>query len=153
MIFDTIVWSGLKSSAITLAVISYTAIQTNLSHTNHNNFNVLRTKKERERDTHTKEVLFFVFLFFCMCVFTLSVTIPESKALESVNRTASTRRAAIRRQASQTVVPSGIVRAFDNLNFFTVLSPEPDLHKNLPPNSTTTPNEKKKATNFIFYFY
>ena len=60
-------------------------------------------------------------------IVTLSVTIPESKALESVNKTASTRRADIRRQASETVVPSGIVRAFDNLNFLTVLSPPTDL--------------------------
>lgn len=60
---------------------------------------------------------------------TLSVTIPESKALESVSNTALTRRAAIRRQASDTVVPSGMVRALDNLNFFTVLSPEMELTK------------------------
>lgn len=48
---------------------------------------------------------------------------PESKALVSVSRTASTRRAAIRRQASDTVVPSGIVNALDSLSFLTVLSP------------------------------
>lgn len=59
----------------------------------------------------------------------MSVTIPESKALESVSNTALTRRAAIRRQASDTVVPSGMVRALDNLNFFTVLSPEMELTK------------------------
>ncbi len=62
------------------------------------------------------------------CWETLSVRIPESKALASVNRTASTRRAAIRRQASETVVPSGMVSAFDNLSFFTVLSTPTELH-------------------------
>ena len=59
---------------------------------------------------------------------TLSVMIPESKAFESVNKTALTRRAAIRLHASETVVPSGIVRAFDNLSFFTVLSPSSKLN-------------------------
>lgn len=39
-----------------------------------------------------------------------------------MRRTASTLRAAILRQASETVVPSGIVRAFESLSFFTVLS-------------------------------
>lgn len=58
---------------------------------------------------------------------TLSVTIPDSKALASVNKTASTRRAAILLQASDTIVPSGIVRALDNLSFLTVLSPPTDL--------------------------
>lgn len=48
---------------------------------------------------------------------------PESKALASVSSTASTRLAAILRQASDTVVPSGIVSALDNLSFLTVLSP------------------------------
>lgn len=58
---------------------------------------------------------------------TLSVTMPDSKALASVNKTASTRRAAILRQASETVVPSGMVSALDNLSFLTVLSPPTDL--------------------------
>jgi len=39
-----------------------------------------------------------------------------------VSKTASTRREAILRQASETIVPSGIVNAFDNRSFFTVLS-------------------------------
>lgn len=59
---------------------------------------------------------------------TLSVMIPESKAFESVNKTASTRRAAIRRHASETVVASDIVRALVNRSFFTVLSPPSDLN-------------------------
>lgn len=54
---------------------------------------------------------------------TLSVIIPHSNAFESVNNKASTLRAAIRRQASCIVVVSGTVRAFDNRNRFTVLSP------------------------------
>lgn len=53
---------------------------------------------------------------------TLSVSIPQSKALESVSNAASTLRAAIRRQASYTVVLSGIVRAFDSRNRLTVRS-------------------------------
>lgn len=55
--------------------------------------------------------------------FTLSVKIPQSNALESVNNKASTRREAILRQASYNVVLSGTVRALHNLNLFTVLSP------------------------------
>ena len=58
---------------------------------------------------------------------TLSVRIPQSKALESVSNTASTLREAILRQASCTVVLSGIVSALDNLSLFTVLSPVSDL--------------------------
>lgn len=53
---------------------------------------------------------------------TLSVSIPQSRALESVSNAASTLRAAIRRQASYTVVLSGIVRALDNRNRLTVRS-------------------------------
>lgn len=60
---------------------------------------------------------------------TLSVTIPDSNALASVRRTASTLRADILLHASETVVPSGIVSALDNLSFLTVLSPVPFLHK------------------------
>jgi hypothetical protein len=52
---------------------------------------------------------------------------PQRRALESVSRAASTRRLTIRRQASATVVPSGMVRAFDSRRRRTVLSPE-DLH-------------------------
>jgi hypothetical protein len=52
---------------------------------------------------------------------------PQRRALESVSRAASTRRLTIRRQASATVVPSGMVRAFDSRSRRTVLSPE-DLH-------------------------
>jgi len=48
---------------------------------------------------------------------------PQRSALESVSNAASTRRVAIRRQASATVVPSGMVRAFDNLKRLTVRSP------------------------------
>lgn len=59
---------------------------------------------------------------------TLSVMIPDNKAFESVNKTASTRRAAIRRHASETDVPSDIVRALDNLSFLTVLSPPSELN-------------------------
>jgi hypothetical protein len=44
-------------------------------------------------------------------------------ALESVSRAASTRRVAIRRHASATVVVSGMVRALDNFSLFTVRSP------------------------------
>lgn len=54
---------------------------------------------------------------------TLSVRIPQSNALESVSNKASTLRAAIRRQASETVVLSGTVKAFDSLNLLTVRSP------------------------------
>lgn len=54
---------------------------------------------------------------------TLSVTMPERRPLTSVSSTASTRLAAIRRHASDTVVPSGIVSAFDSRSFLTVLSP------------------------------
>lgn len=52
----------------------------------------------------------------------LSVTMPERRALVSVRRTASTRREAILRHASRTVVPSGMVRALDRRSFLTVLS-------------------------------
>lgn len=55
--------------------------------------------------------------------FTLSVMMPQRSALESVSNAASTRRVAIRRHASATVVPSGMVRAFDSLKRFTVRSP------------------------------
>jgi len=58
----------------------------------------------------------------------LSVIIPDNKALASVNKTASTRRAAIRRHASETDVPSDIVRALDNRSFLTVLSPPSNLN-------------------------
>uniref|UniRef100_A0A0A9DJK8 Uncharacterized protein n=1 Tax=Arundo donax TaxID=35708 RepID=A0A0A9DJK8_ARUDO len=57
----------------------------------------------------------------------LSVTMPESRPLASVSSTASTRLAAILRHASATVVPSGIVSAFDSRSFLTVLSPVPWL--------------------------
>jgi hypothetical protein len=56
-------------------------------------------------------------------IHTLSVIMPQSMALESVSRAASTRRVAIRRHASATVVVSGIVRALDNFSLFTVRSP------------------------------
>ena len=52
----------------------------------------------------------------------LSVTMPERRALESVRRTASTFLRAILRQASKTVVPSGMVMALDNRSVLTVLS-------------------------------
>jgi hypothetical protein len=48
---------------------------------------------------------------------------PDRRPWASVSSTASTRLAAIRRDASYTVVPSGIVSALDSLSFFTVLSP------------------------------
>ena len=48
---------------------------------------------------------------------------PERRPWASVSSTASTRLAAIRRHASDTVVPSGIVSALDSRSFFTVLSP------------------------------
>lgn len=54
---------------------------------------------------------------------TLSVRIPHSNAFESVSNNASTLRAAIRRQASWTVVVSGIVNAFESRKRFTVRSP------------------------------
>lgn len=58
--------------------------------------------------------------------------------------TASTRRAAILLQASDTVVPSGTVRALDSLSFFTVLSPPFTLQISIPLNNTrsthTIPN-------------
>lgn len=54
---------------------------------------------------------------------TLSVRIPLSKALESVSKRATTLRVAIRRQASDTVVVSGTVKAFESRSDFTVLSP------------------------------
>jgi hypothetical protein len=54
---------------------------------------------------------------------TLSVTMPESRPPASVSSTASTRLAAIRRHASEIVVPSGIVSALDSRSFLTVLSP------------------------------
>ena len=53
------------------------------------------------------------------------MTIPERRPWASVSSTASTRLAAIRRHASDTVVPSGIVNALDRRSFFTVLSPLP----------------------------
>lgn len=56
-------------------------------------------------------------------IHTLSVIMPQSMALESVSRAASTRRVAIRRHASATVVVSGMVRALDNFSLFTVRSP------------------------------
>lgn len=52
----------------------------------------------------------------------LSVQIPERRELELVKRMAPTRRAAILRQASNTVVPSGMVMALSNRRFLTVLS-------------------------------
>lgn len=55
---------------------------------------------------------------------TLSVRIPHNNALESVRSAASTLRVAMRRQASETIVLSGIVNAFESLNLFTVLSPD-----------------------------
>lgn len=60
-------------------------------------------------------------------ILTLSVRIPASRALESVSKTASMRRAAMRLQASETVVPSGMVSALDNRSFLTVLSPPSSL--------------------------
>lgn len=56
-------------------------------------------------------------------MYTLSVRIPQSKALELVSSKASTRRAAILRHASCKVVLSGTVSALHNLSRFTVLSP------------------------------
>jgi hypothetical protein len=56
-------------------------------------------------------------------IHTLSVIMPQSMALESVSRAASTRRVAIRRHASATVVVSGMVRALDNFSLLTVRSP------------------------------
>jgi hypothetical protein len=58
---------------------------------------------------------------------TLSVRIPHNRALESVSSTASTLREAILRQASYTVVWSGMVSALDSLSLLTVLSPVNDL--------------------------
>ena len=58
---------------------------------------------------------------------TLSVIIPLNNALASVRSAASTRRVSIRRQASSTVVPSGMVKAFDSFNLPTVRSPDSDL--------------------------
>ena len=60
---------------------------------------------------------------------TLSVIIPHNNALASVRSAASTLRVAMRRQAFNTVIPSEIVNAFDNLNLFTVRSPDTDLQK------------------------
>ena len=52
---------------------------------------------------------------------------PDNNALESVRRTALVLRVAIRRQASDTIVLSGIVKAFDSLSCFTLLSLDPGL--------------------------
>ena len=54
---------------------------------------------------------------------------PQSKALESVKRHESTRRLAIRRHASATVVESGSVRAFDRRSRLTVRSALGGLRK------------------------
>lgn len=63
---------------------------------------------------------------------TLSVRIPQSKALESVSNKASTLRAAIRRHASRILVVSGTVSAFESRNLFTVRSPaSPLLHRTI----------------------
>lgn len=60
---------------------------------------------------------------------------PESRPPASVSSTASTRHAAIRRHASETVVPSGIVSALDSRSFLTVRSP---LTKPGPPSTLVT---------------
>jgi hypothetical protein len=52
----------------------------------------------------------------------LSVRMPQSRALESVRSAKSARRAAIRRHASSTVVPSGTVSARVRRSRFTVRS-------------------------------
>lgn len=69
---------------------------------------------------------------------TLSVTIPESSPLESVSKTASTLLWAILLQASDTAVDSGIVKAFESLSFFTVLSPLLVLTAHTQKNLTNT---------------
>lgn len=56
-------------------------------------------------------------------IHTLSVRIPQSISLESVNNKASTLREAILLQASYIVVVAGTVRAFDSLKRLTVRSP------------------------------
>ena len=63
---------------------------------------------------------------------TLSVRMPQSRALESVRSAASARRAAIRRQTSSTVVLSGTVSARDSRSRFTVRSPPMVLHAFIP---------------------
>ena len=52
---------------------------------------------------------------------------PDNNAFESVRRTALVLRVAIRLQASDTIVLSGIVKAFDSLSCFTLLSLDPGL--------------------------
>jgi len=125
--FETIVCSGRKPSAITLVAMSCTRHKLVRLH-NHTHAHT-PTKKQQKAETET-----------------LSVMIPDSKALESVSKTASTRRAAILRHASKTVVPSDIVRAFDSRSFLTVLSPPSNLHNSIQSKTTFKPKHSFNST-------
>ena len=103
--FDTVVSSGFSPSATTLVATSWIKKRHRKTVNDTETFRAKKNKNAR----------------------TLSVRIPESRALESVSKTASMRRAAMRLQASETVVPSGMVSAFDNRSFLTVLSPPSSL--------------------------
>lgn len=122
MTLETGVSSRLSSRAITLVAISFNTTKQNKVVEKHYSL-------KNQQIWQIKLRLFSLFVIFSVGsyeqikkIHTLSVRIPQSNAFESVSNKASTLRAAIRLQASRTVVFSGTVKALDSRNLFTVRS-------------------------------